>query len=352
MTEDQNILRMREYPIVLWVIGGLMIISGMVFLVLSPQGWIAEVIDLALGLVFLLLPKALTLTADRVSQMLTLNYRGLLWSTQKEIPLQNVAGVELQSSHDSEGSTTYRIAIIGKDDKAIPFHSYYSSGYAGKQKKVEQLRSFLGIKGGDGPALGGLTDALQIIQQQFKEQETSTGSQAEDHLTEGVHWRLQTVSFGAASITHWFSPDATFPGGFLLLNQKPGGQKIMAGGVGKFLYQQSLKFYGFAPEDTPGLDSAEVMQPLDASLEPYFSAFTSDPASAQRLMNPWFTAPVGDWATRYPLKTIQREQLFGQLVVLLSPRGIYIANMSQTSPLIPEAVDELTNLGIQLVKAL
>ncbi len=357
MTEDQNTLTMREYPIVLWIIGGIMILSGAVIFFINPQSRIIGAVDLLLGLVFLLLPKALTVTADKVSQMVTLSYRGILWNNTKEIPLRDVTGVQLQSSHDSEGSTTFRIALLGRDNKVIPFHSYYSSGYGGKQKKVERLRTFLGLSSQDEPALGSLSAALHMVQQQFKEQqEAVTGSQAEDRLTDGVHWRLQTLAFGGACITRWFSPDATFPGGFLFVTQKATGQKTMAGGlaggVGKFLYHQSLKLYGFGPEDTPGLDTADVLAPLDGNLEPLFSAFTNDPASAQRLLNPWFASPLVDWATRYPLKAIQSQHLFGQLAVLLSPQGLYVANISNTSPMIPEAVDELTNLGVQLVKSL
>jgi hypothetical protein len=50
---------------------------------------------------------------------------------------------------------------------------------------------------------------------------------------------------------------------------------------------------------------------------------------------------------RYPLKQIQKPGLFGQLVVLFSPRGTYIASLGT---MIPEAVEELTNLGIELIK--
>ena len=105
--------------------------------------------------------------------------------------------------------------------------------------------------------------------------------------------------------------------------------------------------YGFGSEDTPGLNSGEVLPTLGPQLESHFSAFTSDPGAARQILNPWIAAPLADWATRYPLKQVQKPGLFGQLVVLFSPRGVYIASLGT---MIPEAVEELANLGAELVK--
>ena len=352
MNEDQNRLTLRDNPIVMWIIGLFMILSGAVWIIASPDTRFFAAIDLILGSVLFLFPKALTVTADRTTQMITLDYRGILGKSKKEIPIRDVSAVQLQSSRDSEGSSTYRIAIICKDGQAFPFHTYYSSGTSGKQKKVDQLRAFLGV-GGQDASLGGLSGALQMVQERFQEQQQAlTGSPAEEHVTDGVHWQLQTLAFGGTAITRWFSPDSTFPDGFLYLAQKPAGQKLLGGlmgGVSKFLAAQSLKLYGFGPEDAPGAEAAEVLTPVDTSLDPHFETLTTNPTEARQKLNPWVIAPLVDWATRYPLKSVQMgTQVFGQLVVLFSPKGLYIANFGI---LIPEAVDELTNLGVQLVKA-
>jgi hypothetical protein len=113
------------------------------------------------------------------------------------------------------------------------------------------------------------------------------------------------------------------------------------------LYQQSIGMYGFRGEDTPGLNTAEVLPSLDPHLDSHFSAFASDPGTARQILNPWIAAPLADWATRYPLKQLQKPGLFGQLVVLFSPRGVYVASLGT---MIPEALEELTNLGVELVK--
>ena len=114
------------------------------------------------------------------------------------------------------------------------------------------------------------------------------------------------------------------------------------------LYQQSLGLYGFTGDDIPGLENANLLDPLDSSLETHFSAFTSDSEAAHRILSPSTAAPLADWATRYPLKQLQRQGLFGQLAVMFSPRGTYVVSMGT---MIPEAVEELTNLGVALVKA-
>ena len=114
------------------------------------------------------------------------------------------------------------------------------------------------------------------------------------------------------------------------------------------LVHESMAIYGFSGEDTPGAAKAEVVKPLDASLEPYFTAFSSVSGIARQTLNPQAAALLADWASRYPYKTLQGRGVFGQLAVLFSPRGVYVASLGT---MIPEAVEELTTLGVGLVKA-
>ena len=116
----------------------------------------------------------------------------------------------------------------------------------------------------------------------------------------------------------------------------------------KMLFPPLIKMYGFGPEDTPDVEYASILSPLDPHLEPHFAAFTSDPAEAERRLNPWVVQPLEDWAIHEPLKTFQSGNPFGQVIVLFSPQGLYICNMGKINS---EAVDKLTTLGVQLVKA-
>jgi len=168
-----------------------------------------------------------------------------------------------------------------------------------------------------------------------------------------VHWQAQTIAFYGTPVTRWFSADFKMPGGFLFLVQKTPGQnsasKGLQGGVNKLLCLRSLKLYGFGVADTPGLAQAELLGQLNPALDASFLAFASDPAAARRILNSYVALPLADWGRRYPLKQLQPgDALFGQLAVLFSPCGVYTACMGA---LMPEALDKLANLGVELVKA-
>ncbi len=194
----------------------------------------------------------------------------------------------------------------------------------------------------------------QIAQAQFQQQQESmTGSEETEHLTEGVHWLLQTRSYGAMPVTRWFSSDFCTAGEFLYITQKVKGQGSSASGffagLGKMMMHQALSVYGFGVEYTLNLDGAQFITSLDQNLEISFSVFASSDYIARQIVNPWVIAPLVDWAYRYPLKTIQTDnQIFGQLAVMFCPQGVYVAS---AGTMIPEAVEELTTLGIALVKA-
>jgi hypothetical protein len=121
----------------------------------------------------------------------------------------------------------------------------------------------------------------------------------------------------------------------------------LLGGMNKLFYHEIIGMYGFGSEDTPGLDSAKLLGAFDPQLDPHFSVFTSDPQAARQYLA-WSVAALADWATRYPLKQMQTTgKVFGQLIVMICPSGTYVASMGN---MIPEALQELTNLGVALVK--
>jgi hypothetical protein len=316
---------------------------------LSTTDSIIDLLEVSFGLFLLLRSTTLTVTADRTSSMLTLAYRSLVMRSKKEIPFSQVARIELELSGTRGRQPSYRIVVVCKDGQILPFHAYYSSGTADKAKKVQQLQTFLGLAG-DGMSPASPAALVQQIYQQ--QQEALTGSESQEHVTNGVHWQVQTTAFGSTPVTRWFSPDFKMDGGFLYLAQKVHGQSSggggLLGGLAKLLYQNSLKIFGFGEQDTPGLAQAELLTQLNPALEAGFLAFTSSPAAARRILNPYVTIPLAAWAARYPLKQLQAPGPFGQLAVLFSPLGLYLATMGAV---LPEALDELTNLGVELVKS-
>jgi hypothetical protein len=221
-----------------------------------------------------------------------------------------------------------------------------------KQKRANELRAMIGAVQQE-PSPAGLVGLVSQLSENIlrEQQEALSGSQEQERITDAVHWFLQTRASGGTGITRWHSPDVKFRDGFLYMAQKLPGQKSagggLLGGLSSLLIRQSLSLYGFGGEDTPGGDTAELLAIPDAGLAELFIGFTSNPALARQILTPWVVHALVDWGRRYPLKSISNEKVFGQLAVLFSPSGLYLATLGV---LIPEAVEELTGLGVELVK--
>jgi hypothetical protein len=112
--------------------------------------------------------------------------------------------------------------------------------------------------------------------------------------------------------------------------------------------KKAIAAYGFQADDTPGLNQAAALAPLDPALEPHFMAYTNNPASARHMLNPGAAMPLAAWAGRYPLKQFQMGSNSGQLVMLFGPNGVYLATMNR---LLPDQANELAALGVELVKS-
>jgi hypothetical protein len=350
MDTQNNTLSIREYPLGELGFGILMLaIAG--FTALGARGdWSISLIAGAAGVLFMLFATTLVVEADRANGTLTIRRMSLVRRFVREIPIQNIAAIQLESSHGS--TSTYRIVVITRDNETIPFRSAYSSGTAAKEAKAKKLREFLGVGGAD-MSLGGVFQRISSVAKEVyqEKQEDLTGPAAEEHVTEGIHWKTQTVAFGGTAVTRWFSPDQQCPDGFVFVAQKVVGQPTAAGGLlggmNKLFYHGIIGVYGFGGEDTPGMDSAMLLASFDPQLDPHFTVFTSDPQAARQYLA-WSVAALADWATRYPLKQVQPGgQLFGQLIVMICPRGTYVASMGN---MIPEAVQELADLGVALLK--
>jgi hypothetical protein len=346
MDTQNNTLTIREYPLGEWGFGLLMLLVAGFTAIGASGDWSITLIAAAAGVLFILFGVILEVQADRLDGTLTIRRTTLLRKRYvRAIPFDAIAAVQLEASRGS--SPDYRISVLTRDNESIPLRPGYSSGMKKKEAKARQLREFLGVGGEQLPA-----GATNLARQAFHEQqEALSGPEAEDHITEGIHWKTQTRTFGGTAVTRWFSPDQRCPGEFVFVAQKVVGQPAAAGGLlggmNKFLYHELIGMVGFGGEDTPGLESAVLLAAFDPQLDPYFSVVTSDPQAAQQTLAGSVGA-LADWATRYPLKQKQPTGgIFGQLIVMICPGGTYVASMGN---LIPEALQELTNLGVALVK--
>jgi hypothetical protein len=183
-----------------------------------------------------------------------------------------------------------------------------------------------------------------------REQESLTGPNEALRVTDGVHWKLQSIGIGGAPGTRWFSPDLKTRNGFLFVAQKVKGQSSMdwLPLLNKFLFKQALTLYGFNLFDTPNLASARTLKSLSAALEVHFTALASDHLEARQILNSWTQNLLAQWGEKYPLRQFQSGARFSQIVVLFNLNGVCIAT---PGILKPDQVDELAKLGVELVKS-
>jgi hypothetical protein len=342
----QDKLVIHDIPLGLWL-AGIALLDIAAYLV-SESAYPTAAITGFLGLMTLLLPAALTISADQNTRRLTLRYGLLVPRSVKHISFDEIDAIRVNSTtthshdHPTRRNSSYRLELVKKDGAALPFRIYYSEDFFLKQRCAAKLRSFIGLaETVDETPIGILQVSPKMAQPVFEKQQICE--------TNGIRWQLQTASMGASPVTRWFSEDFKMQAGFLYLAQKMAGQPSSGGflaSIGKTLFRTSISLYGFKAEDTPGLNSAEALSPLDASLEPHFTAFTCDPAAARQILNPRIAMPLCSWAERYPIRQLQQGR-FGQLVILFSPNGVYL-----TTPnvLQPDQMDELAALGVKLVK--
>lgn len=148
-----------------------------------------------------------------------------------------------------------------------------------------------------------------------------------------------------------FRPTST-RGTFVYLAQIP-AQKSSSGGlftrgvIGKLAARASLALYGFAGEDLPDSNQAKLL-PLDPPLDSHFMGLSPDPSVARKILSPRVADTLDDWAAGHPVKTVQTGNASEQLVVLFSPRGLYVATLGLVDP---SRLAELTAIGVELVKA-
>jgi hypothetical protein len=338
MNRNDSQLVLHDVPIFLWLAGLIFVtISILIILEGGPPPVIAFVF-IAIGLGFLLFTSVLTITADRITRTLKLEYRSALRHTLKQMSFDEIVGINVERSTGRRGGPTYRLTAMLKDGKVIPLRSFSSSGSRKKERRASQLREFIGIQ--------------ESNRTPTEMSPAELAQAAEIHETDGIHWQIQPMrTHGSTKPTgaRWHSPDFKAPGIFLFVAQKAEGQS--SGGflasLGNMFIRQALSLHGFQPEDTPGLDQAAILGPLDPALERHFMAYTNSPASARQLLNSRTVMQLADWAGRYPMKQFQIGSRHGQLMTLFGPNGVYLATLNLLQP---SQADELVSLGVELVK--
>jgi hypothetical protein len=340
-TEPGSELTIQEYPTTMWLIGAALDLVGL-FLFFRGS-LIGGMIALLGGMLLAMLAQVLTVTADRAAGMVRIHRRSPLRSSTQEAPISEVAQVEVERSTDSD-STTYRTVIVLKNGERLPLRPYYSSGnYRKRKEQAEKLSSFLGVKGPNAEPPG-----LAQMMHGAVHSEMQITLQGQDER--GLHWQVERGQIGGMPLLRWSAPSAALPGDFLFLAQKPQGMRIsLSGGVlgmvSGFLYRQVLGLYGFSPEHTPGIETAQAVEPLGEGLDEYFGGIASSAELAPRLLNPWVAEALRQWVTRRPLQQGQPAdgKQVGQLVVLFSPLGLFAEALVEAGG---EDEEDLIRLGL------
>jgi hypothetical protein len=347
-TQASDRLVIRDYPVALWVVGGVFLAAGVLLAFELDSGWIAGVGVGGVGALLALLPTVLTLTADRQRGTLTVQHQSLWRKSVKEYPLKDIASVVVEGSMGGRNSSC-RLALGLASGTQVPLRSYYSSGYSTKAQKASRLSDFLGLADQETrpvfplAGLGGSAAGQRM-----------SAGEVQEGTTNGVTWQVSLSSQDAMAIKRWMSPDFRLPNQFVCLLQKPkgspalGGKGGLGGMVTHLLYQEVFTLYGFGSDDLPGLSTSAPVQGLDSRLAAHFASLTSDQAGAQAVLNPWAVTPLIDWAERYPLKTVGSAGTAGQLVVLFSPQGLCLARLNGAAA---DQAEAFAQLGVDLVRA-
>lgn len=272
-----------------------------------------------------------------------LRYRSLLRASRKEFPLDSIAAIELESSHSSRGSNTYRIALVMQTGERVALHSYYSSGWNEKQRKIDRLNAFIGLQERAGgapsilpmPAAGGIFEPV------------SSGE------TNAVAWTVERAgNYAGSAVTRWTWSGWQYYGRFVFIVQKPAGSPGFAGGllgkVSELLQRQVLSLYGFNPADLPNIDLAAPVPLKGTPLEQNFAAFACEPGDVPQILSPWVAALLNQWAQRHPMRSKQfpASGESGQLAVMFGERALHVLHFSTDEGLL----EELKNLGLDLAR--
>jgi hypothetical protein len=348
-SEDQDRLTITEHPVVLVLVGVLLIFIGL-FNILQKGGMIPGLLALVVGILCaLVLASTTSITCDKTTNLMTIQYHSIIRNSVKEYPLMEIASMDVESTTSrtrSGSSRTYRLVIIQKSGSQVPLHSYYSSGFSGKKKKAQKINEFLGRNS----PITTPASPLQVLSQAMH----PSFQLSQEGDTDGIRWVVETSIKGPSNIIRWSSQDFQLPGQFLLLTQKPQGMSDfkgsgLLGGLTNLLYKEVLGVYGFQEGDTPDLEKAAPLALSDARLADDFSSFTNNPDTAQQLLTPWVSNRLAEWVQQYPLQKIQPgdDGQPGQLVILFSPERLYVVVVSKLSD---EVVANIISLGVILAR--
>ncbi|MBT3389036.1 MAG: hypothetical protein HN413_01350 [Chloroflexi bacterium] len=348
MNNSSSELTLHDRPIVFWLFGASMLAGAVYSFTRAPAQWLLISILALFGLGLLMMP-SVSVSADRITRTLTISRHSLIRKSQQKIAFREITGISVSYQLDREDrSRTYRVEISLHNGEIVPLRSAYTSGHKRKDEQAQQLRAIVGIGEGGAGTLPQAFDAANLQRQLQQQQEEITGEQGIENITRGVRWSFETLAFSSMPLSHWRSPDFHLQDSFLFLAQKTPEQDLLPNwlqSATNLLFKQSMLVYGFGEGDSPDIATATPIE-LPERLKPYFLAYGDEPDRAEQLLNTWVISPLVEWAHKYPLT---QKNVGSQIVLHIGPKGLSLRTVGLANP---DYLDELTALGVELVRAL
>ena len=348
MNDTRNEYVIQDHPTKTWVLAIIMLGGAFFFYLRNPEQWPVVVTLAVIGLMLLMVP-AVEIKASRATKTVVIFRRSLFRKSQQTIAVRDIVSIAVGVKTDREdGSHSYRVEITLANGDIIPLRSTYSNNRKRHEELARKLREVTEV---ENEPSANLDDALgsEVMRHEFQQQqEEITGKQGVEHITRGVHWTFETLAFGRMPLSHWHSPDFQLEDTFVFLTQKLVGQKALPSllqPATDLLFKGSMRVYGLDEDDTPDLSSAEMIE-LPERLEAHYFGYSDEGVRAKKMLNPWVTTPLTNWAQKYAMT---KENISSQLVIHIGPNGLSLRTPGLVNP---EYLDDLTTLGVELVRAL
>ncbi len=348
MNDSQSEFVIRDQPTKTWVVAVIMLVGAVFFYLRNPAQWPVVVTLVVIGLMLLMVP-AVEIKASRATKTVVIFRRSLFRKSEQAIAVGDIVNIAVGVKTDREdGSHSYRVEITLANGAIIPLRNTYANNRKRHEELARKLREVTEVENEPSAKLDDSL-GLEVMRHEFQQQqEEITGKQGVEHITRGVHWTFETLALGRMPLSNWHCPDFHLEDTFVFLTQKLVGQKALPRllqPATDLLFKGSMRVYGLDEDDTPDLSSAEMIE-LPDRLEPYYFGYSDEGVRAMQMLNPWVTTPLTNWAQKYAMT---KKNISSQLVIHIGPNGLSLRTPGLVNP---EYLDDLTTLGVELVRAL
>ena len=147
---DPNRTVVREYPVVMWLIGGGLLALA-AYVSTASGGWIPAIIIAVAAIVLALLGKVTSVTVDRSEGLLTLRKRNAFTGSRREIRLADIKKVSVESvpvkSRRGDWTKNYRVVFVLNSDEIVRLQDALGDGYLDYVKKAWRYADIIGVPG-------------------------------------------------------------------------------------------------------------------------------------------------------------------------------------------------------------